>query len=193
MLGPMNPLVKIRSVAGASSSGSHSGASLAVCPLQWPVPHEPACCFMTLGLGLSAVAFLKPRADSPSLGRSLELLAAGDVDLPAELCAVLLGLGSQTSPQALAAADDLSLLNRLGNARLVQTEPGCLQRARRLLLDWAVDCPPVYSVLGSILSQEAVNFVKDPNLIASGWLVFDGLAGTASIIEVPAKNNITVN
>lgn len=191
VLSAMNPLIKIKSIVNASSSSSHSGASLAVMPLQLQLTHEPTSYFLTLSLGLSAVAFLHPRSDSPSFRRSLELLAQGDIELPAELCAVLLACTSGHSLSHLVGLEDMQLLNLLGNANIQQTSEEAPQKIKRLMTDWQVDCGPVYSVLGSILSQEAVTFFKDQSLVASGWLVYDGLAGTATIVPVTEQTNIT--
>lgn len=40
---------------------------------------------------------------------------------------------------------------------------------------------PVYSVGGSILSQEVVSFIKDPVKATQGWIYYDALGGSARI------------
>lgn len=40
---------------------------------------------------------------------------------------------------------------------------------------------PVYSVGGSILSQEVVSFIKDPTKATQGWIYYDALGGSAKI------------
>lgn len=187
VLTPMNPLIKIRSVANSSLTICDSHTCLSIFSFQQAARQESTSYFITLALGLSTVAFLKPLPDSPSLENSLAMLSSGAIDLPSELCAVLLGLKSGKKTSELVALDDLELLNLLGNSKMAQIDQDPLVKVRRLLTDWETECPPVYSVLGSILSQLAVDFVKDPACVTPGWLVFDGLSGTANIVEVSAK------
>ena len=190
----MNPLIKIKSVSNSSSSSGHSLASLTFLPLNYKTHHDLSCCFLTLNCGLSAVAFLRPQPDSPTLARSLEILQSGQIELPAELCAVLLVCLSGQEPSKLREAEDLEILNLLGNAKVQQsaTEDSAA-KIKRLLADWESECCAVYSVLGSILSQEVVTFIKDPSLVRSGWLVVDGLAGTAQIVSVTESDISTAN
>ena len=50
-----------------------------------------------------------------------------------------------------------------------------------LLTANATELCPVYSVGGSILSQEVVSFIKDPSKATQGWIYYDALGGSAKI------------
>lgn len=185
VLSDMNPLIKITAVSDASSSSNTLSAALVITPFTFSNHMEKTPHMLTLPLGLSAVAFIRPTLESPTLARSLELLQLGDRELSAELAAVLLMSKAGQTHTGLLHLDDLGLLNLLTECRLERSsleEPAA--KIKRLIGDWQAECCPVYSVLGSILSQEVVNFFKDPSQVTSGWLVYDSLVGTAKLVSV---------
>lgn len=189
VLTPMNPLIKITAISDASTSSILDSATLTVSHFTFSKHMERTPHFLTLALGLSAVAFLRPSLESPSLERSLELLQNGTYEISAELGAIILMSKEKISRSDLIHMDDLELTNLLGNSKLDQTTMEKPQaKIKRLLKDWESEFCPVYSIIGSILSQEVVNFFKDADQVTSGWLVYDSLIGTAKMLAV-AENS----
>lgn len=57
------------------------------------------------------------------------------------------------------------------------------QTTKRVSQMWGVEYCPTSSILGSIISQDVISFIKDPSLLAqSRFLLLDSLTTSAKII-----------
>ena len=57
------------------------------------------------------------------------------------------------------------------------------EKAKSLLNNFGVDFSPVYSVMGSVISQEVVGFYERVKIPALNWLVYDMEEGGCECIQ----------
>jgi hypothetical protein len=83
---------------------------------------------------------------------------------------------------------DISSLFRAHKTDRNYTDDGFGEAVLRIVGSWGVDYCPVYSITGSIISQEVVNYFKGSlgphpatDIPALNWLVYDSMVGAAKI------------
>lgn len=72
----------------------------------------------------------------------------------------------------------------MGQASMEDLVEISIQKVRNLVNHIGIEFSPVYSVLGSIISQEFVSYFEKSKIPALNWLIYDMNEGCAEVLQL---------